>query len=401
MKTSRNKRAIVVSSVDGPEQEIEHELTQLGFARVQRAGSLAEALTSLDEQGADLLVVPIDVVDESQLATLDRLLRRDQQLAIIATGPAAEPELMLRAMRAGIQEFLVRPPAAGDVKAAVERVGRRLSGGTVSGEVYAVFGAKGGVGASTVAVNLAYALTQLNAEARVAVADLGVPGGDVRLLLDVRPAYDLGDIARKIDRMDADLLQSVMAPAQDGLWVLAAPERPEADEEIDAAVATSVLAQLRRAFEYAVIDCEHRLNDRTLAALDAADRILLLTELKVPALRAAQRTLAIFRRLGYANEKMNVVVNRFQSGDVITPAEAADVLKADIAFRLPNDYRSSSKASTDGVPVGMAFPESKLAQAYQQLAQQFSGLSIPAGSERPSQNGSRRSLRGIFSRKRS
>jgi pilus assembly protein CpaE len=392
-----SRQAIVVSDAGGTDQTLEQTLQRYGYTRTLQLDTMAEALRTLEEQHADLLVVPVDSVDEMELAALDRLNRRDRHMGIIATGARADPELMLRAMRAGIQEFLVRPLVVTDLNAAVERISRRTSSAVVGGQVYAVFGAKGGVGTSTTAVNLAYAFTQAHPDARVAVADLAMPGGDIRLLLNVRPSYDLGDIAEKIDRVDADLMHSVMVPATDGLWVLSAPERPEAEEVIDSNVAATVVQQLRAVYNYSVLDCEHNLNDRTLAALDAADRIVLLTELKVPALRAAQRTLGVFRRLGYPNEKLGVVVNRFQSGDVVTPAEAADVLKADIYFRLPNDYKTCSQASTEGVPVGAGFAETRLAAAYVQLAQKLSGVDA----DRTGTNGARLKLPRLFSRKRS
>jgi pilus assembly protein CpaE len=156
---------------------------------------------------------------------------------------------------------------------------------------------------------------------------------------------------------------------------------------------------MRSAFNYSVLDCEHRLNDRTLAALDAADRIILLTELKVPALRSAQRMISVFRRLGYPNEKLGVVVNRYQSEDVVSPGEAAEVLKAEIYYRIPNDYLTCSRASTEGVPIAVNAPQSKLAASYRQLASRLSG-----GTEREarsSTNGSRLKLRTMFTRKRS
>lgn len=396
-RAGMSRHALVVSDDSTVDPTLEQALQRYGYSRITRIPGVGEALQTLEEQPADILVVPVDTLDEMQIAALDRANRRDRNMGIIATGARADPELMLRAMRAGIQEFLVRPLVLADLSAAVERVYRRTSTGVSGGQAYAVFGAKGGVGTSTVAVNLAHAFTRVYPEARVAVADLAIPGGDIRLLLNVRPAYDLGDIAEKIDRLDADLLHSVLVPATDGLWVLASPERPEAEEVVDANVATAVVGQLRAAYNFSVLDCEHQLNDRTLAALDAADRILLLAELKVPALRAAQRTLGVFRRLGYPNEKLAVVINRFQSGDVVTPAEAADVLKADIFFRLPNDYRTCSQASTDGVPVGAAFPDTKLAAAYIQLAQKLSGAGDPGAGA----NGSRLKLRTFFSRKRS
>ena len=391
-------RLALIVSESSADQTLEQLLQRHGYSRVIQS-SMAQALVTIEQQPVELLVVPIEAVDESQLAAVDRLNRRERGVAIIATGETTDPQLMLRAMRAGIQEFLVRPIAAAELSASLDRLARRTASAVINGQVYAVFGSKGGVGTSTAAVNLGHALTLIHPDARVAVADFALPGGDVRLLLNVRPPYDLADIAGKIDRIDADLLHSVMVPALDKLWVLAAPERPEADEEVDANVAATVVRQMRSAFHYSVLDCEHRLNDRSLAALDAADRIVLLTELKVPALRSAQRMISVFRRLGYPNEKLGVVVNRYQSEDVVSPAEAAEVLKAEIYFRIPNDYPTCSRASTEGVPIAVNAPQSKLAASYKQLASRLSG-----GSEqesRSSTNGSRMKLRTIFNRKRS
>jgi pilus assembly protein CpaE len=393
-----SRQALIVGDAVGTDSALEQTLQRYGYTRIDRIGTVAEALNLIGQQHVDLIFVPIDEVDELQLATIDRASRRERHMGVVATGPKAEPELMLRAMRAGIQEFLVRPMVLADLVAAVERLHRRSSSGVTSGQVYAVFSGKGGVGASTLAVNLAYALACNHGEARVAVADLALPGGDIRILLNVKPAYDLGDLAGKVDRIDAELLNSVLIPATDGLWVLAAPERPESEEAIDATVVSSVIQQLRNSFNFSVLDLESQLSDRTLAALDAADRIVLLTELKVPALRSVQRTMAIFRRLGYPNEKLCVVVNRYQSGDVISAAEASELLKADLFFKLPNDYKASSEAATAGVPVVQSHPESRLASAYLQLAQKLGGGSV---AHTNGTNGSRSRIRHLFSRKRS
>ena len=295
-----SRKAIVVAHNGAVDPTLEQVLQRHGYARVVHP-ALTHALAALEQNPADLLVLPMDDVEEGQLAVLDRLNRREKRMGVIATGEAADTSMIMRAMRAGIQEFLFRPVVESELVAAMERLSRRTTSTVTDGQVFAVFGSKGGVGTSTVAVNLSHALMQSHADTRVAVADFAVPGGDIRLLLNVRPPYDLGDIAGKIERMDTDLLHSVMVPSTDRLWVLAAPERPEADEEVDASVAASVVKQMKSSFNYTVLDCEHRLNDRSLAAMDAADRILLLTELKVPALRAAQRMIGVFRRLGYPN----------------------------------------------------------------------------------------------------
>ena len=393
-----SRQALIVGDAVGSDTALEQTLQRYGYSRIERIATVKEALEVLGLQHFDLFFVPIDDIDEFQLAAIDRVSRHERHMGVVATGPRIEPELMLRAMRAGIQEFLVRPMVLGDLVAAVERLHRRNSSGVTSGQVYGVFSAKGGVGASTVAVNLAYGLACNHGEGRIAVADLALPGGDIRILLNVKPSYDLGDLAGKVERIDAELLNSVMIPATDGLWVLAAPEQPESEEAIDATVISSVILQLRHSFNFSVLDLESQLSDRTLAALDAVDRIVLLTELKVPALRALQRTMGIFRRLGYPNEKLCVVVNRYQSGDVISAAEASDLLKADLFFKLPNDYKSSSEAATACTPLIHSHPESKLATAYLQLAQKLGGGNIPHSN---GTNGSRSRIRHLFSRKRS
>ncbi|NUQ11218.1 MAG: P-loop NTPase [Gemmatimonadaceae bacterium] len=393
-----SRLAVIVGDAIGSDAPPEQTLQRFGYSRLQRTAALADAMEVVSDEHVDLLVVPVEGVSEQDLAALDRVLRRERHMGVIATSPQQDPQLMLRSMRAGIQEFLVRPIALPDLVAALERLHRRVDAREVNGQVFAVFSAKGGVGTTTTAVNLASALAANHGEAKIAVADMALPGGDVALLLNVRPAYDLSELSSKIERLDSELLNSVMTPAADGVWFLAAPERADSADSVDAGAVSAILAQMRSAYAFTVVDCEHQLTDRTLAALDGADRILLLTELKVPALRAAQRTLGIFRRLGYPNEKLCVIVNRLQSGDVVSPAEASQVLKADIFFKLPNDYRTVSEAATRGQPVVQSHPDSRLAWAYLQLAHKLGGGSIVASGE--AGNGSRSVLRQIFTRKR-
>lgn len=391
--------ALAVGISVGIEESIDAALARFGFDALERADDLVRALDTLGQRHVDLLFIPLEVLDEPMLARLDRVARRERHTTIVGTAPAAEPELMLRAMRAGIQEFLVRPLSVPDLSSSLERVSRRTTTDSVSGQVFAVFSGKGGVGTSTISANLSDALARLHRDGRVALADLVMTGGEGRLLLNVDPTYDISYVAERADQIDRELLNSVLVPAIDGVWLLAAPDRPESEDSVDAGVINAVLQQLRQSYAFTVLDCERVMNDRTLAALDAADRIVLATQLNVAALRSTQRSLAIFRRLGYPNDKLCVVVNRYQSGEVISLGDAVDVLKTEIFYKLPNDYRLASEAVSRGLPVSGVDANAKLTWAFSQLAQKLSGAQ---GAET---NGAQKQvppsrLRSLFQRKK-
>jgi len=396
------REALLVGRAAGPDEQASEVLARFGFTRIHQLETVAQAIDQLRQKHVDLVILPLDGVADLQLATLEREIRRERYTAVIGTAPKQEPDVMLRAMRAGIQEFLVSPPDPKDLAAAVDRLMRRTQSSTENGDVIAVYSSKGGLGVSTVAANLAYGFAKNHPGARPALADLVIGAGDVRVLLNLDPPYDLGDLVAKIDRVDADLLNSLLTPTRGGVWVLPAPDAPEADEQVDANTITTVIQHLRSNFLFTVLDCEHQLNDRTLAALDAADRLVLVTHLSVAALRSTQRTVNLCRRLGYPNEKICIVVNRFQSGEVLSPADAEDVLKAEIFFKLPNDYRVASGALTNGLPIAEFEAGSKLSWAYTQLATKLGGGQVAKTNGTPHQNGAGGSrLKNLFARKRS
>jgi pilus assembly protein CpaE len=392
------RRALIVSGAAGPQDIANGVLQRYGFAPADSALGLPDAIARLRAEHFDLVVVPLQGIGAMELSALEREVRRGGQSLVIGTAAQADPELILRAMRSGIHEFLVYPPSPKDLSGAVDRLIRRTHAAGKSGTTIAVYSAKGGMGTTSIATNVAFALARLHPEGRVALVDLVAGGGDLRVMLDLKPQYDMGDLLRKMDRIDADLLHSILTPVSGGVWALPSSEDPETVDALDAAAVGSILEQLRLGYGYTVVDCEHTLSERTLAALDAADRIALVTQLNVPALRSTQRTLALCQRLGYPDDKVHVVVNRYQSSDVVTVQDAAKVLGREIFFRLPNDYRTSAAALTRGVPVAELDGSSALAMSYSTLAGRLNGSAEGNGTQAEASRGSR--LGRFFSRGR-
>src|ERR671915_152924 len=367
------RNALIVGDAAGPEPVAAGVLKRFGFAPPSQASTVEDALSLLRRDHFDLVVVPLHELAPVQLAELDQLVRRERFSFIIATAPRSDPELIVRGMRAGIHEFLVSPPDPSELSGAVDRLMRRAPAEVRRGHVVAVYSPKGGLGTTSIAVNLADAYARTHAESRVALADLAVGGGDVRVFLNLSPAYHMGDLVKKLDRADAELFYSLLTPTQRGVWVLPGPDDPELDDELDASTTGSMIDQLRQHFAFTVLDCEHHLSERTVAALDAADRIVLVTQLNVPSLRSMQRTLTLCRRLGYPAEKLCVLVNRYKADDVLTLKDASQVLTCEVTTTLPNDYQLSSSALTQGVPVAQLSADGELSRSYARVVSKLGG----------------------------
>ena len=367
------RKAVIAAGAAGPETTVRTVLTRAGFAPAIEAASVSQAGQLVREQQAELLIVPLQGPSAADLGAIERELSRTPGLYVIGTAPAAEPDLIVRAMRAGVHEFLVYPPSLEELTAAIERMQRRSRPESTSRLTVGVYSAKGGIGTTSIAVNLAFALAGANPTSNVALADYVVSGGDVAVMLNLRPTYDISDVALKLGQLDASVLESVLLRVPQNVAILAASEQPEALDSVDGRAATRILDELRTHFEFTVVDCEHHPTDRMIATLDAVDRIVVVTQLHVSAIRSAQRTLGLFRRLGYDEDKVAVVANRAQQSDLITAADAGRALERDLFFSLPNDYRASEAALTRGLPVVANDPTSALARAYDALAAKLSG----------------------------
>ena len=251
-------------------------------------------------------------------------------------------------------------------------------------------------------MNLAHALANGKPEDGVAVADL--VAGQRRCAVCISTSHaaygDRSDLLHKLDRIDSDL------PALDphgerrpgGLWALPGTDAAELNGILDGPSTSAIIEQMKQDFSFSVLDCEHHLGEGTVAALEAASRILVVTDLSVAALRSTQRTLLIGRRLGFDDDKLAVVINRHQSGgEVLSAIDAQDALKREIFWKFPNDYRTASGALTKGVPIMRHEAGSKLAVSYRQLAEKLGGGRLAS-----SRNGKRVSgpIANWFSRNR-
>jgi pilus assembly protein CpaE len=290
------------------------------------------------------------------------------------TAPAAVPDGVLAALRRDIPPALAATLTEAQLAQAVRLV--LQEGASAGGQCVAVYAAKGGAGSSTVALALAWALAHADATRgpvggevpAVALADFTTVGAGLRGVLEVAPPYDLGDVAARADRVDGAYLQSVLLAHPDGVALLASAAAPAEAPPLGAAAAARVLRLLCETHAHVVVDTDHHLADATLAALDAADRIVLVTQLDVPALRGTQQALALFSRLGYPVGKVLLVANRAGSRAGIAPGDAERALGRRLDALLPNDWERCAAALAAGQFLQRGGRHHPLAAAVAQLA---------------------------------
>lgn len=306
----------------------------------------------------------------------------------VAVGPK-DPDLILSALRAGARQYVVDSD-----EAELRRVVPALAGAAPPagrpGQLVAVFGTRGGVGATTVAVNLAG--TVARQKERVCLLDFDLLLGDVLPFLDLTGGYSLSDVMANMGRLDRDLLDESVTRHASGVHVLAQSGKLEEAERIRSGDPRGLIEFLRGHYDRLVVDGLSGFDELSLSVLDASQQIVMVLTQDVPAVRSTKRCLELFRQLGYPNSKIKLVVNRYQRGSEITASVIEDAVGLTVAHTLGNDFASASGAINRGVMLHEAAPRSSLTRDLEALA------SVVAGrNEEPRR--SRSFLGGLLARK--
>lgn len=371
------RRALILKGALGPLTPLYPVFTGAGFARPEETDRV-DVLPELVERGdVDLLVVPLEGAAPATLDLIEDLLRQRDGLVAIGTAPEASSDVILAAFRRGFSEFIVSPATPSDLSGALARLEAKWARAPKGGHITAVYSPAGGAGVTTIAVNLAHALSVRKPPGRVAVADLVVGLGDVSTHLNLSPTYDLGELVRKLDRADSESLHSITVSVQEGFDALTGTDDIEIGEDVTADAVMRIMDLMRSTYSYTVLDVEHTVSPRTIAALDGADRILLVFQVTVAGLRKAKRALAMFEQLEFAKEKIVLVANRVGTSDVMAWPDVAKALGRAVDFRMPNSFQLVADAQTRGVPIALAGMNGGSAQAlieaYQLLAIRIMG----------------------------
>jgi pilus assembly protein CpaE len=303
----------------------------------------------------DVVIVDVRADASSAMATIERLRAANPGAGIFAVATAADPELILQAMRAGANEFVTWPPSEESFQGAIRRTAARREtthGARQPATTLVFFGAKGGAGTTTVAVNCAVELARLTNRATV-IVDLKPGLGEVGLFLGVRPRFSLLDAIDNLHRLDREFLHELVTKHKSGLEILAGSDQFDRPGASDVGAVEELCRLLTKQYEYIVIDAGSQINGCAIAALYAADAMFLVANPDVPSVRNAQRLLDRVRQLGACGERVRLLLNRAAEPYPIPPKQIETALGHPIHHTFPSDYKTVSAALNSGVPLAL------------------------------------------------
>lgn len=318
---------------------------------------------------------------ETGIEEVKYLLAKFPGTSVFITAHEKNPDWILRLIRAGATEYLTKPIVATELMDAVNKVARlhNQRSGHVSkkGSAISVYNPSGGMGTTTIAVNLAATLAAKGKS--VALIDLNLFSGDVAAFLDLAPRYNLANVTAKIGQIDASFLRSVIVPHSSGIHILNGPtDLGDADRVLPEQL-QEVIAILQTIFAYTIIDTGGQLFGCNMATFDCSDRILFTTILNLPALKNAKRYLAAMDNEGFGADKVKLVVNRHIAKDDIKLDDAEKVLNTKAYLTVPNAYADARTSINKGEPLVRCYPHSPVTKAMDELASQLMLETEPMG----------------------
>lgn len=414
---------IRVLIVDDIPETRDHLAKLLGFETdievVGAASSGREALELAATLNPDVVLMDINMPDMDGIAATERMAAAVPTAAVVMMSVQGEADYLRRSMLAGAREFLVKPFSSDELTASIRQVYTREreklsriavpaaapTNGAVPkgapsverqsdepGRVVAVFGPKGGVGRTTLAVNLAVAAATELAQ-RTVLVDASFQFGDVGVLLNLNPKNkSIADLVPELEAGEPESLDTFLINHSAGIRVLLAPPSPEMAELITPVGIKRMLEALRATHDLVVVDCMSSFNDTTLAILDLADSVLTMLSLEITSIKNIRLFLEVAEQLGYDADKVRLVLNRADSSLGIRVADVEHSIARRVDHTIVSDGRSVVYALNRGVPFFLSNREAQVSQDILRLASAVVGTRSADGADGSRKSAQKKSL---------
>lgn len=353
-------------------------------AATQRAVGqrLSAFLPSVD---SDILILEISPDQQaSDLLDLEALSVRRPELAVILLCNQSDRDFLLSAMKAGAREVLSNPPSKEDLEQALKRIAEhrekldeRANGPGPAGKLVAFISCKGGSGATFIATNMAHLISG-EFHRSCALIDLDLQSGDASFYMGHGMVKNnISDLTQQVDRLDGHLLSSSMHAVAPQLGLMAAPDEPATALSITAGQLERVLKVAKTQYDVVIVDLSQTLDALTITALDLADVIYLITENMMPCVRDTKRLVKLFRSLGYGDEKLRLVVNRYRPGVFVDLKQIEEASGLKVDHTLPNDFPAVAEAISLGEPLSKVNSNNAILKALRKSTAELLHTAVP------------------------
>ena len=347
-----------------------------------------------DPKTCDLWVLEIgeDVKKEFELIRTIKSFGAEKE--VFLTSSRLDSDLLIQALRAGAKEFFSQPIKKDEVKDALSKYLERreykkpVTEKKKRGKIIDVIGSKGGVGTTTVAVNVATSLAQSEGSPLVALVDMNLLFGEIPVFLDLESGFNWAEVARNISRLDSTYLMSILTKHTSGVYVLPSPTGLDGVNVATPEIIEKLFEEMRQIFDFVVIDGGQSIDEISFKIFEIADKVLLISILSLPCLTNVKRLLWIFKRLGNPSEEnIHIIISRYIKKSDISIQEAERSITKEIFWIVPNDYLTTMSAINLGKTLSTVSNGSEISKNFVALAAKF---------KEPMEKGKEKAKAGIF-----
>ncbi|CCK80431.1 AAA family ATPase [Desulfobacula toluolica] len=339
-----------------------------------------KVISQEEKQEPDLLICELGENYEEELNNLQLFLDKADTTEIFLVSKRSDPEILIQALRIGIKEFFPVPLKPELIKDALNRFKKRYeklqhtTSGS-SGKIYSILGSKGGVGTTTVAVNLAVSIAVNQENPSVALLDMNIIFGDVPILLDISPKHNWGDITQNIERLDEFFLANILTEHATGVHVLPSPRYLNNHPSPTPTIMETLLDLMKNKYDYIIIDLGQSMNETALRIVQMSDLVHVIAIQSLPCLSNTNRLVNSIVEYGYIDkENVKIVLNRYLKKGMVSLSSAEEGVGKKLSWVIPNDYSTTMSAINSGKPLYQVAQKSRIVKSFNDYVEKLLGV---------------------------
>jgi pilus assembly protein CpaE len=379
---ARTPEAVIIDPDLGTRADIKRALMLAHFTVSGEAGYGIEAVSVGKEHMPDVFVVSVEEPVARALQTMEGLGDALPNTPTIVYSSLADAASVRRAMVSGARDYLIKPVKPEDLTRAIygvmeqeERRRMRASGerqeAPARGTVITVFGAKGGIGKTTISTNLATALVRATSST-VVLVDMDTRFGDVAIMMDVAVEQSIADLARRVDEMDRDTVRDYLVRHHSGVMILPAPLHPTEWRNVTPQQIVKIINLLAQSHDYVIIDTPGTFNEIVAATLESAGLILLVTSMDIASIKDTALALEMLQSAAVSEDKVKLMINHSTAANTLREEDVERVLEYRVFWRVPHDLNVATSTQL-GQPVVITKPYARVSRSISDLAAALSG----------------------------